>query len=365
MPTPTDTPRSSANRLGLDYRLEVNSMGTPPVAITDVHVHLRDAESVHLYGQVAQRFGVTKCWTMSPLQQVDMIRDTLGESNVQFIAVPDWNHPDRLHTMGDGFLDSIRAFEAIGSRIVKFWAAPRARDLAIDVGQPDLMDLNGPIRRRQMECAASLGMAIMTHVADPDTWFDTVYTDTDRYGTKEQQYEQFEQALEEFPVPWMAAHMGGWPEDLDRLDTLLERYDHLHLDTSATKWMVRTLSTHDQQRVEQFFTRWQGRLLFGSDIVAVGEHLHAGGDGGRADQSVSAEEAFDLYASRYWALRTMFERDWQGESPIADPDLHQCDPERFDPSDAPLLIGRSLSKPVLQSLYSTAALAFGNSVGMR
>ena len=63
------------------------------------------------------------------------------------------------------------------------------------------------------------------------------------------------------------------PEDLDFLDTLLERYDYLHLDTSATKWMVRTLSAHDQEKIESFFARWKHRILFGSDIVAVGEHL--------------------------------------------------------------------------------------------
>ncbi|MHC4590503.1 MAG: hypothetical protein ACYTAQ_14535 [Planctomycetota bacterium] len=35
----------------------------------------------------------------------------------------------------------------------------------------------------------------------------------------------------------------------------------------------------------------------------------------------SPQEAFDLYASRYWALRTLFETDHVGPSPIADPDL--------------------------------------------
>lgn len=330
----------------------------------DVHVHLRDAPAVEVYGQVARSYGIRCCWTMSPLSQVDLIRQALGDTDVRFIAVPDWGNPDPLHTMGEGFLDAISAFHSEGSRLVKFWAAPRARDLSIETGHPDLMDLTGPWRRRQMEHAASLGMGIMTHVADPDTWFETVYSDQDRYGTKAAQYEQFERALEAFPVPWLAAHMGGWPEDLNFLDTLLERYDYLHLDTSATKWMVRALSAHDQQQIETFFTRWKHRILFGSDIVAVGEHLVIGGEGARADQAGTSAEAFDLYASRYWALRTMFERDWTGPSPIADPDLHRIDPDQFTPLDAPTLVGRALTDEVLRPLYAQAAAQFAQSLGM-
>ena len=41
---------------------------------------------------------------------------------------------------------------------------------------------------------------------------------------------------------WIGAHMGGDPEHPDHLEALLEKYPHLHLDTSATKWQVREVS---------------------------------------------------------------------------------------------------------------------------
>src|SRR5690606_8368514 len=99
-----------------------------------------------------------------------------------------------------------------------------------------------------------------------------------------------------------------WPEDLDFLAGLLSRHPNLVLDTSATKWQVRELSRHPRARLHDFFRRFRTRILFGSDIVATG-----------------ADASFDLFASRYWALRTLFETDYDGPSPIVDPDLHMMD----------------------------------------
>ena len=47
------------------------------------------------------------------------------------------------------------------------------------------------------------------------------------------------------------------------------------------------------------------------------------------------QEAMDLYASRYWALRHLFESRYDGPSPIADPDLAMVDPDRFRPAGYP------------------------------
>ncbi|HRI41291.1 MAG TPA: hypothetical protein PLW54_06390, partial [Bacteroidia bacterium] len=81
----------------------------------------------------------------------------------------------------------------------------------------------------------------MVHIADPDTWFATRYSDARRYGTKREQYQGLERMLDRFTNPWIAAHMGGWPEDLGFLDGMLARHPNLHIDTSATKWVVRAL----------------------------------------------------------------------------------------------------------------------------
>ncbi|MDP7028933.1 MAG: amidohydrolase family protein [Phycisphaerales bacterium] len=349
---------SPSNRLGLNYRDAAMALGPPPVRIIDVHTHLRGAHATRIYQDAAQHFGVSHTWSMTPLADVDTVRSVLGNT-VSFIAVPNFRDDAFAHAMGPGFLEAIGAFHARGARIVKFWSAPRATTMAREAGCDDLMSLDGPWRQRQMRAACDLGMSIMTHVADPDTWFATRYTDRAAYGSKADQYAPLERALRAFPVPWIAAHMGGWPEDLDRLDALLDRHPNLYFDTSATKWMVRELSRHDRGALIAFLTRWSGRILFGSDIVAQEEHVSDASDGrGRSDQAASEREAFDLYASRYWALRTLLETEWSGESPIADPDLERVDPDRFGPMDAPPLIGKSVPPELLTTLYRGAAEAF-------
>jgi hypothetical protein len=221
----------------------------------------------------------------------------------------------------------------------------------------DELKLDSEWNIRAMELAESLGMMFMAHIADPDTWFETKYADASVYGTKSEQYLAFERVLDRFPAAWIGAHMGGWPEDLDFLDGLLERHGNLYLDTSATKWMVRELSKHPRGRFVDFLERWRGRILFGSDIVAIDSHLTADeGPRGMGKQSASPEAAFDLYASRYWALRTLFETEYEGESPIADPDLALVRPEEHDGMSAPALLGKGVPRDLLKVIYRDAAV---------
>jgi hypothetical protein len=260
------------------------------------------------------------------------------------------------HNMGPGYLERIEQYHRLGSRIAKFWAAPRSTDYALEMGDPTYMRLDAPNRIEAMQLASELGMYFMTHVADPDTWFATKYGDASTYGTKRQQYEPFEMLLERFTQPWIAAHMGGWPEDLEFLTGLLDRHENLYLDTSATKWMVRELSKHSRNEMIAFLTRFKGRVLFGTDIVTSDEHLRPAEDENEMTSKASSpEEAFDLYASRFWAMRTLWQTDHDGESPIADPDLALVNPSRYDELDAPRLRGHRLPADLLRSVLHDAA----------
>jgi hypothetical protein len=73
-----------------------------------------------------------------------------------------------------------------------------------------------------------------------------------------------------------------------------------------------------------------------------------------ADLADSPEAAFDLYASRYLALRLMFETDYTGESPIADPDLKMVNPALTETLPAPRLQGLNLPHNMLRTLYRGA-----------
>ncbi|MFG0257707.1 MAG: hypothetical protein ACF8GE_07395 [Phycisphaerales bacterium JB043] len=321
-----------------------------------MHTHINGKTASRIYRDVCDAYGVGRIYSMTHLADAPAVREVFGD-RLRFIAVPNFADLDGGRAFREGYLEAIEGFHALGSRIVKFWCAPRSIDLGREMGDPTLLRLDNEWRVRCMELAHSLGMMFMTHIADPDTWFKGKYSDASVYGTKEQQYEQLEWALDTYSdTPWIAAHMGGWPENLEFLTDLLSRHDNLNLDTSATKWMVRELSKHSRGEMLEFLERFSGRILFGSDIVTTDQHLgdeHA--DRGMGHLASSEEEAFELYASRYWALRSLWETEYHDESNIADPDLMMLEPDEYDAMSAPFLRGHSLPRDVLRVLYRDAA----------
>lgn len=347
----------SANLLGLDYAAEAARMGPPPIppgapGIIDVHAHIQGAEAARLYERARRLYGVARTYSMTQLPMVEPVRDLLGDS-VRFIAIPTWMHPDRNAAHRSQYLRDIEVFATrYGARMMKVWASPALR-LFVPDGAGDLADIDSPWRRAACKLGTQLGMMFMVHVADPDTWFARKWDDPGKFGTKAHQYLGLRRMLDLFPSPWIAAHMGGWPENLPFLDALLEAHPNLHLDTSATKWQVRELSRQPREAVAAFFTKWRTRLLFGSDLVTIDDQLGTSkvSISRMADLSSSPAEALDLYCSRYWALRTLLESDYDGPSPIADGDLKMMDPAAHNDLSSPRLRGLGLPADVLADIY--------------
>ncbi|NJN37233.1 MAG: amidohydrolase family protein [Nitrospiraceae bacterium] len=129
--------------------------------------------------------------------------------------------------------------------------------------------------------------------------------------------------------------MGGWPEDLDWLQGFMDRHPNYVVDTSAAKWQIRELSKHPA-RFRRFCEANPGRVLFGTDIVA--------------NERMGNSIGFDLFASRFWALRTLMETDYDGLSPIVDPDLNQVDPAVSKQATAQLR-GAALPETLLKKIY--------------
>jgi predicted TIM-barrel fold metal-dependent hydrolase len=193
--------------------------------------------------------------------------------------------------------------------------------------------------RRLIDEAAARGMILMSHVGDPDTWYHGKYAaDPAKFGTRDEHYQMWESMLKEYAgYPWVGAHMGGNPEDLLRLQYLLDTYPDLYLDTSATRWMIREISAR-RDHARDFIIRNQDRLLFGTDQVS--------GD----------DRGFDFLASRFWAHRKLWETAYIGPSPILDPDL----PE----DQQPQIRGLALPDEVLQKIYHDNAVKLMSRVGV-
>jgi hypothetical protein len=323
------------NVTGIDYaqRAHFRYHG-PPLLDIHSHVTLTQPTDTATPGQasnlaqaetmleVATEFQVGRIYTMCPPEHIPKLRERFGNRlgfngsiGKQRIDSPD----EEAYRLLDHFLTE-------GIEIVKFWAAPRGRDRGLLV--------DAPWRMVAAQRAIAAGIRLfMVHVGDPDAWFRTVYTDSAKYGTKEDQYAGLIRLLVAFPeANWIGAHMGGDVEHPDHLEALLERFPNFYVDTSATKWQVREVSARGDA-VRSLIRRYPQRFLFGSDLVTR--------DGLPREH----------YVSRYWCQRTLWESDWEGRSPIADPDYVA---EPGGPS-TPLLSGIDLPAEVLEMVYHSNA----------
>ena len=179
---------------------------------------------------------------------------------------------------------------------------------------------------------------IMTHVGDPELWYQGKYADAAKYGTRDEHYRVWENLLEEFRgTPWIGAPWAATRKTSAALQYLLDKFPDLSLDCSATRWMAREISKHrDESR--EFFVRNADRILFGSDQVS--------GD----------DRGFDFLASRWWTHRKLWETTYIGPMPILDPDL----PE----DQQPTLRGLALPDEVIQKLYHDNAVKLMANVGI-
>ena len=334
-PTAAPAEAPEYNVTGIDYgdRRHLRYAGPP---LIDVHAHVMltrpsdppqgppagtgpgaSSDQAATMLDVAAEFGIERTYSMCPPDDIPALRERFGP-RLGFNG-PIQKKPDEPDDVAYKLLDR---YLGLGVEMIKFWAAPRGRERGLFVDAPWRVEA---VRRAR---AAGLRI-VMAHVADPDVWFRTVYTDPAKYGTKADQYVGLERLLQEFPdVTWIAAHMGGDPEHADHLEALLERYPHLLIDTSATKWQVREVSAH-RDAVRGLVRRHPDRFLFGSDLVTR-HHL-----------------VREHYVSRYWCQRTLWESRWEGRSPIADPDYKH---EPGEPA-TPLLRGVDLPGDVLEQVY--------------
>ncbi len=264
---------------------------------------------------------------MTPLEEAVALQRDYGD-RVQFIVIPKWGDPEPNWI--DDWLRRLESFYNMGSRMVKFHMAPSSMRKRGRLDSPLLKPIFREITDRKM--------AVMSHIGDPDTWYGGKYADSAKFGSREDHYAMWESVMQEHPnLPWVGAHMGGNPENLARLQGLLDTYPRLMLDCSATRWMAREISAR-RDEARDFVIRNADRILFGSDQVS--------GDTRR----------FDFLASRFWAHRKLWETAYIGPSPILDPDL----PETAQPA----LRGLALPDEILQKLYHDNATRFLSGVGV-
>jgi predicted TIM-barrel fold metal-dependent hydrolase len=291
--------------------------------IVDAHMHTKDVAAIQAYWDIGDGlYGVHHVVAIVDLATAIELRKTYGsrvQPAVWAISPRQENFKDRagFRKAKEAHLEQIAAE---GFRIIKLWFTPRFHEWSN-------IRLDDPALDFFFERVQRLRLSILIHVADPDYWFAHQINDLEQHGSKAEQYLQLTTRLEQFPeIVVQAAHLGGDPEHLDHLASLLERYPNLHLDSSATKWIAREFSRHGPA-ARDFLVRFADRVLFGTDLVANPER--------------EKEGKREHYATRFYVHQLMWEQSGSFESPIEDED--SVEPPRFE--------GLNLPEDVLAKFY--------------
>jgi len=238
--------------------------------IADAHMHARDAAAMENYWTVARLYGIHYACPIVELPVALELQQRYGD-HVRPIVWGIRPRQENFQDLGAFRRKKEALLEAIaqhGWRWVKLWFTPRFlywHRVWLDDPHLDFF----------FERMARLHLNLLVHVADPDVWFVREHGDRAR-EVKRQHYLQLERRLQAYPhMVFQLAHFAGYPEDLDFLDRLLERYPQVVLDSSATKWVAREFSRHGE-RARRFMVRWQERIVFGTDLVAHPEREKEG-----------------------------------------------------------------------------------------
>ncbi len=216
--------------------------------------------------------------------------------------------------------DDIEEIHRQGFPIVKFWFGPRVRDYIKDYYKIETIEirLSNTLFKSIFAKMEELGLVLLIHVSDPDLWYEKVYQPVEKYGTKKEHLDDFEEVLSSFPkLKVLQAHFGGQPEDLENLSRWFESYPNYYIDTSSARWMARELGRYPE-KARDFFIKHSDRILFGTDIVQD------------RNKPISA-----YYKTRYYTFQALLETS-ERDLPLPFPDPENDNNTKINGLDLPL-----------------------------
>jgi predicted TIM-barrel fold metal-dependent hydrolase len=154
------------------------------------------------------------------------------------------------------------------------------------------------------ECGR-LGIPVAIHVTDPEAFFHPLDGTNERYEelienpdwlfygpqfpSKESIMEARNRMFAKHPnTTFISLHVGNWPEDLDYVSGVLDRYPNVVVEFGARQAEL----GRQPRRALQFFLEYQDRILFGTDMTPT-EDLYRN----YFRWLETADEYFDYYSA--------------------------------------------------------------------
>jgi predicted TIM-barrel fold metal-dependent hydrolase len=175
------------------------------------------------------------------------------------------------------------------------------------------------------EKAGELGLPIAIHTGDPKAFWLPADEKNERwdelqahpewsfYGGQvpswQALYDAFERRVARHPKTiFIGVHFGNDPEDPVRVGQMLDKYPNLYIDTAAR---VPEIGRKDAATMRAFFTKYQDRILFGTDLgVGATQDEMMYGSNGANPPTLADEQRYFASTFRYFETN-----DKQFESP--------------------------------------------------
>jgi predicted TIM-barrel fold metal-dependent hydrolase len=198
------------------------------------------------------------------------------------------------------------------------------------------------------ERAGALGMPVAIHIGDPKAFWKPPTPDNERWDELRAHpewsfsgpdvppwqalYDAFERLVARHPkTTFIGVHFGNDPEDPANVARMLDRHPNFYIDTAAR---IPEIGRHPQDEMRRFFTKYQDRILFGTDTgVGAEDDQMMYGSTGESPPTRADEVRFFTATWRYFETA-----DKQFESPTPIQGRWKID-------------GVGLPEPVLSKIY--------------
>jgi len=204
------------------------------------------------------------------------------------------------------------------------------------------------------ERAEKLNIPVAFHTGDPVAFFkpwnpqnerweelelhpEWSFADQSKYPPLETLFAQVNHVYKSFPhINFVAVHVAGYSENIKEVGKWMDEIPNLSIDIAAR---VPELGKHPAQEGHEFFTKYQDRIMFGTDM-AYWDNCDVQGAG--PCRNFTAEEDKNFYNIHWRYLQT---RDKQFDHPTPIQGKWKID-------------GVGLEEPVLKKLYWDNAFRF-------
>jgi len=291
--------------------------------IFDAHTHGIDTEALDILVNIEDEFGIDRAILIC--HSLDIMKYAEQRYPGRFIYAKYFSGAFRFSNGVDKLIKEVHTLKEEGYHLAKMQSAPMMRSRAS--AGPDELRMDSDEMARFFGAMKDEDVPFILHLSDPDTYYQTKYTDRSTYSSKERDLEELEGVLSRHSaIHLQIAHFAAQPE-IHRLDNLarwFDTYSNFNIDTSSARWMSRELSK-DVVKAKAFFVKYSNRIHFGTDCVAF-----------TPDRS--------YYSGRHLALRLLFETKVRNEPlPFTDADTVN--------SGGTYINGLNLPEEVLDRVY--------------